>query len=563
MEMALITVVFAIAFSLPRLGASLFYKSEGFFKKLARGRALSVATVGLAAFLLRIAILPLFPIPHPFTPNDFSFLLAANTFASGRLTNPTPAMWTHFETIHVTMNPTYMSMYFPASGLVMAAGKVLTGQPWYGLLLSTALMCAAICWMLQAWLPPAWALLGGLLSILRLGLFSYWINTYSGGGAVAALGGALVLGALPRWTRHARGRDAVFLSIGVAILLTARPYEGAFLCVPVSIMLIRWFFTSPNRPSTPILLRRTALPFALICFACIGNAYYNYRAFGSPLTLPYTVDRATYATTPYFVWQQPHPEPIYRNVVMRNFYHNNELAEYNVIHSVAGFILGTIFKIIKIVLFFSGIALLPGIIMMRRAFMDRRIRFLVLCVGIAMVGMAIQVFLLPHYLAPFTAAFYAIELQAMRHLRLWEPGRQPVGKALSRLLVAACVVLAAMRLDARQLHLELLEWPSSEWIGQWYGPGPFGGARADIETAMERLPGGQLMIVRYSAAHKDLNEWVYNEPDIDNSKVIWARELQPASDLDLIHYYKDRKVWLVQPDSDPVTVSPYIMPKDH
>jgi hypothetical protein len=49
-------------------------------------------------------------------------------------------------------------------------------------------------------------LLGGVLAVLRIGLFSYWINTYSGGGSVAALGIALVLGALPRFIRTARLR---------------------------------------------------------------------------------------------------------------------------------------------------------------------------------------------------------------------------------------------------------------------------------------------------------------------------------------------------------------------
>jgi hypothetical protein len=131
-------------------------------------------------------------------PDDFSFLLAADTFAHGRLTNPTPAMWTHFESFHITMQPTYMSMYFPGQGLLLAAGKLLFGNPWFAVLMCSALMCAAICWMLQAWLPPGWALLGGILAMLRLGLFSYWVNTYTGGALITALGGALVLGALPR-----------------------------------------------------------------------------------------------------------------------------------------------------------------------------------------------------------------------------------------------------------------------------------------------------------------------------------------------------------------------------
>ena len=71
-------------------------------------------------------------------------------------------------------------------------------------------MSGAICWALQGWMPPAWAFLGGLLAMIRLATFSYWVDSYWGG-TVAALGGALVIGALPRMkagtTDLSRGTD--------------------------------------------------------------------------------------------------------------------------------------------------------------------------------------------------------------------------------------------------------------------------------------------------------------------------------------------------------------------
>jgi hypothetical protein len=560
LEGGLTAIALAVAFGLPRLGSTWFSPVERSLGKLARSKKLSAFVVGALAILLRLAILPLCPIPHPFVPDDFSFLLAADTFASGRLTNPTPPMWVHLESIHITMKPTYMSMYFPTQGLALAAGKVLLGHPWYGILAMTGLMCGAICWMLQAWLPPTWALLGGLLAVLRLGLFSYWINSYSGAGCLSALGGALVLGALPRFMNKVRLRDSVLLAVGVVLVGTSRPYDGMLLCLPVVCFLAWWMRRGKNRPTTAVLLRRTAIPLTLFIAAGLSMAYYNYRVFGNPTTLPYTVNRAQYAVAPYFIWQSPRPEPLYRHQAIRDFYERNELDEYEKIHSLSGFVTQTLIKATSAFLFYAGLALLVPLIMLRRVLLDRRIRFLVLCVLVLTAGQLIEVFFLPHYLAPFTAAFYAIGLQTMRHLRLWNPGGQPVGKTLVRLTVSLCVVLAAMRVFAEPLHLRFAQWPGTGWMHYWTGPGEFGVERVRIMATLEQQSERHLVIIRYSPNHEPLNEWTYNAPDIDGSKVIWAREMDDAQNLELIHYYRDRSVWLVQPDTKPVSVSVYPAP---
>ena len=556
-EGSLTLIAIAIPFALPGVGDAWFSRVERAFGRLARSRGKAVAAVGLTALLLRLTILPFCPIPLPFIPDDFSFLLAANTFALGRLANPTPAMWIHFESIHITMQPTYMSMYFPAVGLVLAAGKVLFGNPWFGILITCALMCAAICWMLQAWLPPTWALLGGILAILRLALFSYWINTYSAGGAVAALGGALVLGALPRLTRTPGRPYGILLAIGIVLLATTRPYEGLLLCLPVAAFLGHWLCFGKNRPSVSVLMRMSAWPLAILIAAGSWMAYYDARAFGNPATLPYTVNRAAYAVAPYYVWQSPRPAPVYNHESLRYFYFQNELAEFNKIHKTSGFLPQTFVKVLRSFEFYAGLVLLPPLIMMRRIILDRRIRFLVLCVLVLAAGMVIEIFLIPHYLAPFTSAFYAIGLQGMRHLRVWRPGGQPIGTAIVRLSVAICLFLAAVRLFPGPLHLALPEWPASSWEDSWYGPDHFGTQRARVESEMEQFPGQQLLFVRYSPRHNPLNEWVYNAPDIDTSKVVWAREMDAAHNLELMHYYPDRKVWLVEPDMLPATVLPY------
>ena len=550
-------IVLGLVFAWPRLGASWFSRIERSLGRLARRKVASVLVVGLSGLGLRLAILPWCPIPIPFVPDDFSFLLASDTFSHGRLTNPTPPMWVHFESIHIDMLPTYMSMYFPTQGLAMAAGKVLFGNPWFGILITSALMCAAICWMLQAWLPPSWAFFGGMLAVVHLGLFSYWINTYHAAGSIAAFGGALVLGGLPRFKRRPSFGSALLMAIGIASMFTTRPFESMLLFIPVAVSLVRWYLTSANRPRPSALLRQTAIPLAVVVAAASWMGYYDYRVFGSPLTLPYAVNRATYAMAPYFAWQKPRPEPAYHHEEMRRFYHEDELADYQRSHSFGGFIKMTLIKAVSGTLYFTGLALLPFFFMARRVFLDRRVRFLVICMGVLTAGMVLEIFLIPHYLAPFTAAIYALGLQGMRHMRVFRPGDQPVGMALVRLTTVVLIVMCVFRLYAQPLHLSFPEWPSSTWNFSWYGPDIFGKDRVAVKRHLESLPGGQIAIVRYSAQHNPQDEWIYNAADIDQSKVIWAREMDPANNRELFQYYKDRKVWLVLPDAHPVAVLPY------
>ena len=548
---ALLTMIgFALAASSPRIGSKSFSKVERVTGVLARRRGLTVLVVGLAACMVRLAILPLSPIPQPFVHDEFSFLLAADTFANGRLTNATHPMWRYFESFHITHIPTYMSMYFPGQGMFLALGKVLLGHPWYGVCLSAGLMCSAICWMLQGWLPPGWALYGGMLAIARLALFSYWINSYYGG-AVSAIGGALVLGSFVRIRRSGRTKDGLLMVLGAIILANSRPVEGMAVCLSVAVGLI-WWASKKKSLRASILIRRTMVPAALLVSAAVCMGYYNYKVFTSPFTLPYQVNRATYAVSPVFLWQSPRPEPSYRYPVMRDFYTNWELSYFDYSRTASGFVKRSLQKLGIILFFFFGAALLAPLIMLPRVFRDRRIRFLLLTGGVVVFGLSVNAWLFPHYVAPFAGALYVLLIQSMRRLRQWRPFGQPSGLFLVRAIPVICLILVAVRAYAKPLHLSIGRWPT---MFTWSGTEQVGLDRARVATKLESYPGGQLAIVRYAPSHVPFDDWVYNAADIDSSKVVWARETDNMADL--LGYFKDRTVWLVEPDLGPSGISRY------
>ena len=84
-----------------------------------------------------------------------------------------------------------------------------------------------------------------------------------------------------------------------------------------------------------------------------------------------------------------------------------------------------------------------------------------------------------------------------------------------------------------------------------------GKSREQFLSQLTRLPGSHLVLVRYQPRHNVLAEWVYNEADIDRSKVVWARDLGAEQNVELIRYFKNRQVWLLVADDTSPSLVPY------
>jgi hypothetical protein len=490
---------------------------------------------------LRLVLLASHPVPVPDIYDEFGRLLVADTLRHGRLANSPHPMSRFFETFFVLQRPFYSSIYPIGSGLALALGWTIFGLPWAGVLLSMAALCSLCYWMLRGWTTPGWAILGAAFAVFEFGPINQWTNSYWGG-AFPAAAGCLVFGALPRLRRRAFLRDGILLGLGLAMHLLTRPYESVFLFAAAALFLLpRWRALSlkPLLTAAPILLAAAGI-----------TLLHNERVTGEWTRLPYRLSQYQYGVPAALTFERapvphlqltPRQELDYR--MQSNFHTGPE--------TLRSYTARLLFRI-RYYRFYFYAPLYPALIAFLLTIRDYRWAWVALSCTLFALGINFFPAFQFHYLAPVVCLFILMAVKGLERITHLPNGRE-AARAIVYLSIAHFIFWYGLHLpDNRAFAVEMRRYDM--WDSVNHGNPE---RRIAIAREVARTPGKLLVFVRYWPRHMFQDEWVYNGADIDGQRVVWARDLGDSENQKLEHYYPDRKLLLLEPDSRPPRLGPY------
>lgn len=538
-EIAVTLLAILVSFAAPGLVNTPGKRLEAIARPLYAQPWRVVAVVMFTAIVLRGALLPLVGPAVTRVHDEHSLLLQAQTLISGAFAAPAHPFWRHFESFHINVVPTHASIYFPGRGVPMAIGLWLANEPWVGIWLSMILLSGAVAWALMGWVRPSLALVGGLIVVVRFGVFSYWINAYWGG-AFTALGAALAFGAMPRLWRAFDWRNGALLGIGLLILMTTRPFEGLLFSLPIA-ALVAWRAWRHIAGREYAAILRVALPAGLCVALGMGAILAsNHAATGNYRTTPYDLNRERYAMAPAMLASDPIQPLTSPSERFRAFY-EWEAEFHDRRETISGTVGSVVSKLAKLWKFYIGGALVIPLLL--GAAILARGRGAALLPAISVVaGFLFVTWDFAHYVAPILVVLILAVVVGLDRLRGWCWRGRAIGAALARSLVGVCALMLAM--PVAYLTTGFPTMTNNHWDAACCA---FEAqtTQTRMTAQLRRLPGRDLVFVRNRPGDLIHTEWVYNEPYPDAAEIVWARDLGNRRNAALRAYYREHRHWVV------------------
>ncbi|MFT5499690.1 MAG: hypothetical protein ACI9TH_005107 [Kiritimatiellia bacterium] len=467
--------------------------------------AFAPLAIFVLVFLSGFITTKVYQVPVPRVHDEFAYLLAADTFASGRITNPPNPEPLLLETFHVIQHPTYQGKYPPGQGFFLAIGQRVFGHPAFGIWLAMAIATAAMLRILMRY-GPLWASVAlSLTPLLCPPLFWQWTQSYWGGGAAYAGAALFLLGiteSLQRPTRLA----ALAGMLGLLLLSQTRPLEGGLTAALM--LLLAWVLAGKSHRAP--LWKITIWMAAAGGIALTWTLFYNHTLTGNALDFPHRHWAKGVRAAGL-------PEQL------RTYTGSKPRTDLEELLRAGRYFIGPVL-----------IFLLPGLVLVK----DRAKWIGGLLVVLLLTGISIRISAAhPHYLAPGLPL--VILLIAAAWLALWQHPRTRI--------VAGLILALHLAVGAGSILHRIAQRPGWDRFDE----------RQDIITKLQEKPGEHLIFVRYTPGHDVHAEYVYNAADPARAPIIWAREGTAPQRADLMRVYPDRQHWLLKADQRPNALQPY------
>jgi hypothetical protein len=266
------------------------------------------------------------------------------------------------------------------------------------------------------------------------------------------------------------------------------------------------------------------------------------------------VNFQTYHISKPFFFQTPNPIPQYRHQSMRALYVLSELPDL----AISKYDLGSLLRLrvnaySAFYVWPFSLLIAAGIFAMWRS----QLRVVLFSLALVAAGLLAQGWKpQPHYAAPAAGAVFLATLYSLQHFRNSQSAYTIWGSRAVVIVFAVWMIspIAERLRDPFKISAML---PGAEATRMGAIPMPSEVQRGRIQSMLEARRGKQLIIVHYPFFSAPVQDWIYNDADMDHARVIWARDMGDLQNRELLNYYADRQVWYVDRADPCAVVWPY------